>query len=158
MARLLRKGIEMDVVKFICTKDDFEGMADVRVELFDAFENYDMLNEFFGKHDKKLMEDKNTYFDGYDFESWDDYVIIENGEIIARAGIWKMNDSEWEVAGVSTLPEYRKKGYGETVVRSCIAKILESGKVATCTTKTTNTPMINTALKAGFKIVEEEKR
>ncbi|MBQ6795098.1 MAG: hypothetical protein IJO83_03015 [Clostridia bacterium] len=54
----------MDVVKFNCTKGDFTGEADVRVQLFDAFENYDMLNEFFGKHDKKLMEDKTTYFDG----------------------------------------------------------------------------------------------
>ncbi len=145
----------MDVVKFICAKEDFKGEADERVQLFDAFENYDMLNEFFGKHDKKLMEDKDTYFDGYDFASWDDYVIIENGEIIARAGIWKMNDECWEVAGVSTLPKYRKKGYGEAVVRSLIAKILESGKVATCTTKTTNKPVINTALKAGFRIEEE---
>lgn len=40
----------MDVVKFICAKADFTGEADVRVQLFDAFENYDMLNEFFGKH------------------------------------------------------------------------------------------------------------
>ncbi|MBQ8540308.1 MAG: GNAT family N-acetyltransferase [Clostridia bacterium] len=144
----------MDVVKFVCTKDDFKGEADVRVQLFDAFKNYDLLNEFFGKHDKKLMEDKATYFDGYDFQAWNDYVIIENGEIISRAGIWKVNGTEWEVAGVSTLPEYRKQGYGEAVVQSCIAKILESGKTATCTTKTTNTAMINTALKAGFKIVK----
>ncbi len=144
----------MDVVKFVCEKDYFKGKADMRVQVFDAFANYDMLNEFFGKHDKKLMEDKATYFDGYDFNTWDDYVIIENGEIIARAGICKVNDTEWEVAGVSTLPEYRKKGYGEAVVRSCIAKILESGKTAICTTKTTNTAMINTALKAGFRIVE----
>lgn len=93
----------MDNVKFICTKDDFKGEADVRVRIFDAFENYDMLNEFFGKHDKKLMEDKATYFEGYDFQAWDDYVIMENGEIISRAGIWKMNDSEWEVAGVLRL-------------------------------------------------------
>lgn len=144
----------MGVVKFICTKDDFTGEADVRVQLFDAFENYDMLNEFFGKHDKKLMEDRTTYFDGYDFKAWDDYVIIKNGEIISRAGIWKMNETQWEVAGVSTLPEYRKQGYGEAVVRSCIAKILESGKAATCTTKTTNIAMINTAVRAGFKIIK----
>lgn len=146
----------MDVVKFICTKDDFDKVYDESVTKFDAFENYDMLNEFFGKHDRKLMEEKCSYFDGYDFQAWDDYVIIENGEIIARAGIWKMNDECWEVAGVSTVPEYRKKGYGERVVRSCIALILKEGKVATCTTKKTNIPMINTALKAGFKIEEEE--
>lgn len=147
----------MEVVKFICTKNDFKGITDDRVEKFDAFENYDMLNEFFGKHDKKLMEKKDTYFDGYDFEAWEDYVIIENGEIVSRAGIWKVNDECWEVAGVSTLPEYRKRGYGEAVVRSCIAKITDSGKTATCTTKITNIPMINTALKAGFKKLREDE-
>ncbi len=143
----------MDVVKFICTKDDFTKEADCRVVKFDAYENYDMLNEFFGKHDKKLMEPKEAYFEDFDFTEWDDWVIIEDGQIISRAGIWKVNDKCWEIAGVSTLPCCRKQGYGEAVVRSCIAKILQEGKAATCTTKKTNTAMINTALKAGFKIV-----
>ncbi|MCD8048864.1 MAG: GNAT family N-acetyltransferase, partial [Clostridia bacterium] len=106
----------MDLVKFICTDENLKGCTSDEVAEFDAYENYDMLNEFFGKHDKSLMCSKEEYFDGFDYNTWDDYVIIENGEIIARAGIWKVNEREWEVAGVSTLPEYRRKGYGEKLV------------------------------------------
>lgn len=144
----------MEIVKFICTDKSLKECISNLVKEFDAYKNYDMINEFFGKHDKSLMCSKEEYFDGFDYNTWNDYVIIENGKIISRAGIWKVNDNEWEVAGVSTLPDYRRKGYGEVVVRHCIAKIMESGKTATCSTKVTNIPMIKTAIKAGFKVVE----
>lgn len=142
----------MNVVRFVCSNDNCCNLKDSRVEKFNAFENYDMLNEFFGKHDKNFMQPKEEYFSGFDFDKWEDYVMIINGEIAARAEIWKKSDDKWEVAGVSTAPEYRKMGYGVTVVRYCIAEILGRGRVATCTTKKMNTAMIRTALKAGFVV------
>lgn len=144
----------MDIVRFVCSKADFSSFKDGRVEKFDAFENYDMLNRFFGEHDKSLMQPKEEYFSEFDFDKWEDYVIIINDEIAARAGIWKKSDDMWEVAGVSTAPKYRKMGYGEAVVRYCVAEILRRGRVAACTTEKTNTAMIKTALKAGFVVVE----
>ncbi len=145
---------KMEIVKFICTDKSLRNCTSNCVTEFDSYENYDMINEFFGGHDKSLMCSKEEYFDGFDRNAWTDYVIIENGKIISRAGIWKAKDNEWEVAGVSTLPAYRRKDYGKTVVRHCIAKIIESGRTATCSTKATNIPMIKTAIKAGFKLVE----
>ncbi len=144
----------MEIIKFICTDENLKNCTDNSVTEFDAYENYAMLNEFFGEHDKSLMCSKEEYFKDFDYNSWIDYVIIKNGKIISRAGIWKRSDGEWEVAGVSTLPQYRRKGYGATVVRHCISKIIESGKTATCSTKATNIPMIKTAVKAGFKVLE----
>lgn len=143
----------MDIVKFICTDKQSIIRESEMVREFDAFENYEQLNDFFGAHDKKLMCSKEEYFEGFDFTKWNDYVIYADDKIIARAGIWKYSDNAWEVAGVSTLPEYRCKGYGTILVRHCIAKILEKGKAATCSTESKNIPMIKTALKAGFKAV-----
>lgn len=142
-------------VTFICTKDFFNGNVDNAVSKFDAYANYDLLNKFFGMHDKSLMCPKEEYFDGFDYSTWDDYVIMEDGKIVARAGIWKYSDEAWEVAGVSTLPQYRQQGYGEKVVRHCIAVILSNEKIATCTTQENNTAMIKTAQKAGFRIIEK---
>lgn len=143
----------MDIIKFICTDKQSIICDSEMVREFDAFKNYEQLNDFFGAHDKNLMCSKEEYFEGFDYTKWEDYVICVDNKIIARAGIWKYSDNEWEVAGVSTLPEYRCKGYSTILVRYCIAKILENGKIATCSTKSTNIPMIKTALKAGFKKV-----
>ena len=140
----------MEVVTFTCTKEDFAGSFDSRVTEFDAWENYDLLNEFFGAHDASLMCSKEEYFDGFDTSTWTDYVIIEDGAIVSRAAIWKRSDDVWEVAGVSTRPDRRSEGYGAAVVKSCIAKIVENDKTAACTTRPNNIAMINTALQAGF--------
>jgi len=143
-------------IKYICTKNEFKGSMDDDVLLFDAYKNYEQLNEYFGTFDKNLMCSKEEYFDGFDYDTWDDYVIIENGKIISRVGIWKYSDTEWEVAGVATLPEYCCRGYGERIVTHCIAIILACGRIATCTTKDTNVAMQRTAEKAGFKVDTRE--
>ena len=141
----------MDTVNFIVKSGTPIPAIDNRVIAFDACVDYDMLNEFFGAHDKSLMCSKEEYFDGFDMAAWQDYAIIENGKMIARAAIWQRSEDGWEVAAVSTVPEYRRMGYGEAVVRYCLSKILEAGKTATCTTRAGNIAMIKTALKAGFK-------
>jgi hypothetical protein len=64
---------------------------------FDAYENYELLNEFFGSFDKNLMCSKEEYFDdGIDYDTWDDYVIWDDGKIVARAGIWKYSQTAEE--------------------------------------------------------------
>ena len=143
----------MGTVNFIVKSGTPIPSIDDRVSVFDAYENYDILNEFFGAHDKSLMCSKEEYFDGFDMDTWHDYAIIEEGRMISRAAIWQRSEDAWEVAAVSTVPEYRRKGYGEAVVRYCLAKILEAGKAATLTTRDSNTAMIKTAFKAGFKEV-----
>lgn len=146
----------MKYVDMICHKED---ITDIKKESkfnevieFDAWENYDVLNEFFCAHDKSLMCSKEEYFDGFDRTTWIDYVIMEKGKIITRAAIYKNNEESWEVAGVSTLPAYRRKGYAEAVVRYCTLKIIEANKFATLSTKETNEAMINTAIKVGYKM------
>ena len=78
------------------------------------------------------------------------YVIWDNGKIVSRAAIWKYSQTKWEVAAVSSLPEYRGKGYGEMLVGHCTAIILSHGKVATCTTNDTNIAIRGLLEKVGF--------
>ena len=138
-------------IKLKCTKDSFKGTTNNCVLEFDAYKNYEQLNEYFGSFDKSFMCSKEEYFgDGIDYELWDDYVIWEDGRIVSRAAIWKYSQTAWEVAAVSTLPEYRCKGYGEIIVSHCTALILNNGKIATCTTSDTNIAMRRTAEKVGF--------
>ena len=142
----------MSYLNFVCTKERFRGSEDEAVSEFDAYENYDAITELYDSCPECESFTKEEYFSGDWYENWVDYVIWENGRIAARAGVWKLNEKEWEVAGVITRPEYREKGYSTRIVAHCIAVIVEQGKTAILSTAETNEPMIAAAQKAGFVI------
>lgn len=96
-------------LNFICTKDTFSGALDESLEIFDAYENYELITAFYDSCPECQSFPKEEYFGGNWYNNWEDYVIWMDGRIAARAGIWKVDDEKWEVAGVITRPEYRKK-------------------------------------------------
>ncbi len=140
---------------FICTKEMFHGTTDAAVVEFDAYENYDVITELYDSTPECQSFPKEEYFSGGWYDNWVDYVIWEDGRIAARAGIWKLNEKEGEVAGVITRPEYRGKGYSTRIVAHCIAEIVKQGRTAILSTAETNAPMIAAAQRAGFR--QEEK-
>lgn len=140
---------------FICTKDVFSGSQDPSIVEFDAYEYYNIITELYDSCPECQSFPKEEYFEGDWYDKWVDYVIWEDGRIAARAGIWKLSEKEWEVAGVITRPEYRQKGYSVRIVSHCVSKILEQGKTAILSTAETNYPMIGAAKKAGFIIREK---
>ena len=148
----------MDVkyLNFICTKETFTGVMDASVVPFEAYENYEAITAFYDGCPECRSFPKEEYFSGDWFKSWEDWVIWENGVIAARAGIWKIDENQWEVAGVVTRPEYRQKGYSARVVSHCVARILEAGKTAVLSTAKTNCAMIGVAKKAGFVLSESQ--
>ena len=141
-------------LNFICTKDTFSGTSDESVALFDAFKNYEMLTAFYDSCPECQSFPKEDYFDGDWYENWEDCVIWEDDRIAARAGIWKIDEKTWEVAGVITRPEYRQKGYSKRLVAHCVSIIIGQGKVAVLSTAETNYAMICAAKKVGFILQE----
>ena len=141
-------------LNFICTKDTFNGVLDKSVILFDAFSNYETITAFYDSCPECQSFPKEEYFNGDWYDNWEDYIIWEDNRIAARAGIWKKDENNWEVAGVITHPKYRNRRYSEIVVSHCIAKILEQGKVAILSTAETNYAMIRVAKKVGFILQE----
>ena len=137
-------------LNFICTKETFNGTLDANAVSFDAYKNYELLADFLDSCPDVESFTKEEYFDGDWYEDLDDYVICEDGKIVARAGIREVNEDQWEVVGVVTRPEYRKKGYSVRRISHCIAKILEQGKVASLSVPDNNYAMIGAAKKAGF--------
>ena len=137
-------------LNFICTKDTFDGSFDELVSEFDAYKNYEIITELYDSCPECQSFPKEEYFEGGWYGNWTDYVIWEDGRIAARAGIWKLNEEEWEVAGVITRPEYRGKGYSTRIVSHCIAMIVEQGRTAILSTAETNAAMIAAATRAGF--------
>ena len=142
-------------IDFICPKNTVVSAEDPLVSTFDAWENYDILCDFYDSCPECQSFPKEEYFAEGSQEKWTDYVIFENGVIAARAGIWRCDDEQWEVAGVITRPEYRGRGYAQRLVRHCIGVIHANGRDAILTTHETNQAMIAAAIKAGFATKEE---
>ena len=147
---LMRYIMRIKYLNFTCTKDTFAGGLNESVRWFDAFQNYETITAFYDGCPECQSFPKEEYFDGDWYDNWEDYVIWEEDRIAARAGIWKIDDTTWEVAGVITRPEYRQRGYSTQLVSYCTSRILEQGKVAILSTSETNDAMIRVAQKVGF--------
>ncbi|MHB1355676.1 MAG: GNAT family N-acetyltransferase [Anaerolineae bacterium] len=84
--------------------------------------------------------------------------IIETGEIIALAAVWRYSEESWELAAVSVDVDHRQRGYGGAICSFVTAYILDADKLATCNTRVDNTPMRQTAESIGFYEVSESLR
>ncbi len=76
--------------------------------------------------------------------------VVERTTLIACAAVWRYSETAWEVAAVSTRPEYRRRGYGQAVVAFVTGYILQQGRVATCHMAADNVAMQRTAERVGF--------
>jgi len=92
--------------------------------------------------DKKFSEfARNMTPADFPGEQWKFCAWLEDGEILAKAGVLYMTDRNWEIAAVWTHPRHRGRGYAKAVCAFAARYILENGKRATCGTEKKNTAM-----------------
>ena len=53
------------------------------------------------------------------------FLLKDNNVIIGSAGIYKVNDEEFELIKMYVAPEYRGKKYGEMLLQHCLVKVKE---------------------------------
>ncbi len=83
------------------------------------------------------------------------FMLVEESAVIGTAGIFKMNDQEYELIKMAVAPEHRGKKFGDMLLDKCIAKAKEVGASKLILFSNSN---LQTALrlyeKFGFKHVE----
>ena len=82
--------------------------------------------------------------------------VVVSGRILSVAALWRYSDNTWELAGVSTRPEFRRQGLGQSVASFVTAAILSEGRRATCLTAADNVAMQRTAESIGFYCAERQ--
>lgn len=87
---------------------------------------------------------------GFRDEGYQYCAVVEDGRIVSIAAAWRYSEQAWELAVVSTAPEFRRCGYGQSVASFVTATILTQGRRATCLTATENVAMQKTAQSVGF--------
>ncbi len=82
------------------------------------------------------------------------FLLKENETIIGTAGIYKLNDQEFELIKMSVAPEYRGKKFGEMLLLKCIeaAKEQKAAKLILFSNSNLQTA-IRLYEKSGFKYV-----
>ena len=81
---------------------------------------------------------------------------IENGHILAMAGVDFTSDREWELQAVSADPMYRNKGLTKAVCSFAVTYILENGRAAACETNRANCAMRRVLIQIGMKLYMPE--
>jgi RimJ/RimL family protein N-acetyltransferase len=76
--------------------------------------------------------------------------IFEQGALVARAAVWRYSDGAWELAAVFVVPERRRRGLAKEVCSLATARILDAGRLATCSTRADNAAMRRTAAALGY--------
>lgn len=83
------------------------------------------------------------------------FMLVEKDVAIGSAGLFKMNDQEYELIKMAVAPEYRGKKYGDMLLEKCIskAKDVKASKLILFSNSNLQTA-IRLYEKFGFKHVE----
>jgi putative acetyltransferase len=83
------------------------------------------------------------------------FLLAEDNIIIGTAGIFKINNTEYELIKMSVAPEHRGKKYGDMLLEKCIgkAKEMKASKMILYSNSNLQTA-IRLYEKSGFKHVE----
>ena len=116
--------------------------------------DYELARELWAKFPYSLSLEQWVTAHSYGYQ----YVaILDQGQIISSAAVWRFSEKAWDVAAVGTLEPYQRKGYSKQIASFVTAYILESNRLATCATRDGNIAMIATAKSVGFQIIPPEE-
>ena len=92
--------------------DDFRRLNLAWLEQFDLIESHDL--EILD-HPKENVIDRGGFI----------FLLKEDDAIVGTAGLFKMNDQEYELIKMSVAPGHRGKGFGDMLLKKCIDKARE---------------------------------
>lgn len=94
--------------------------------------------------------DYSRFWHCYSGEAHDGYAVIEDGELVALAGVIHYGKGVEEI-GMDVMPEARGAGLGRAVVGAAGSAIIERGNLALATTSPWNVPSARTLRSSGLR-------
>jgi predicted GNAT family acetyltransferase len=141
--------MDSDFIEYVCTKETFKPDTRHLVRWLDVEQDYALVRTFmrvFSSDDLSRDEWRSYQDMGYTYAA-----VIEDDAIVSWGAVWTYSDEAWEVATPTTRPDARGKGYATSVVSFMTQHILDSGRLATCSTRVDNIAMQRTAERVGFQ-------
>jgi ribosomal protein S18 acetylase RimI-like enzyme len=140
--------LEPAIVSLWCTRESFAPADDSSVRWLDRDADYLLVREAWARRGAAPAREEwlSWWDDGYEF-----CAVVQDGRIQAVAAAWRCSEDAWELAGVWTREEARRRGHGRAVCSFATAHILGHGRTATCSTRATNLPMLRLAEALGYR-------
>ena len=91
---------------------DFQRLNLEWLEKFDLVESHDL--EILD-HPRENVIDRGGFI----------FLLKDNDAVVGSAGIFKINDKEYELIKMSVAPQHRGKKFGDVLLEKCIAKAKE---------------------------------
>jgi len=142
------------MIYFLCTAQALLPADYTHIHWLEQEKDYPLAKEYWkalGQELKRSTWEKAHEY-GYSYTG-----VIEDGRVVSIAGVWRFSETYWEVAAVSTLLEWRNKGYAQRTVAFVTAYIFASSRQPTCSTDDDNPAMIRTAERVGFQRISPEQ-
>ena len=139
----------VEVVRHVnleCVPDTFRPCQPHAVRWLDVEADYPLARAFW------TIPISSEDWRGFRDEGYQYCAVTDDKKIISIAAVWRYSDAAWELAAVSTLPEFRRRGYGQSVASFVTAAILGQSRRATCLTAADNVAMQQTAKSVGYYV------
>ncbi len=141
-------------IEYECTRQTFRPWPNASVRWLDWERDYELARSMWPETSPLSPEN----WEENRRENFTYCAVVVDQELLAMAAVWKYCETAWEVAAVGTKPAYRRQGHGRAVVSFVTDYILESGRLATCSTASDNVAMQRTAESVGFYPVRQSVR
>jgi ribosomal protein S18 acetylase RimI-like enzyme len=140
--------MEPGIVGLVCTTESFSPADHASVRWLDRHADYPLVREAWERRGGPPSREEwlSWWDEGYEF-----CAVVEGDRIQAVAAAWRCSDDAWELAGVWTRDEARRRGHGRAVCSLATAHILAHVRAATCSTRSTNRPMLELARSLGYR-------
>ena len=142
---------ESTLVYFTCTTADLLPIDSNGVRWLNPDKDYELARRYWASFDQTLR--KSTWIKAHEY-CYEYAANLENNWITACAAAWRFSENTWDVAAVSTLPDYRRQGRSRATIAFVTAHILEAGRVATCCTEANNQAAISAIRSVGFQPID----
>lgn len=143
-------------VKYVCAPGALLPHSEEGVIQIDVESQLPLLEGFFGV--TMPPEDRAHFGEAFRRGIQEDYGIVEDGALAARAVVMNFESGVSEIGCVVTRPPFRNRGYAKRIVGVCAASLHARGKDAMGITKADNAPMRAVFEALGFVGTEIEER
>lgn len=143
-------------VKYVCAPGALLPHSEEDVIRIDVENGLPLLEAFFGV--KMPEEDREHFVAAFRRGLQEDYGIVADGALVARAVVMNFESGVSEIGCVVTRPSHRNRGYAKQMVGRCAASLHAQGKEAMGITTAENAPMRAVFEALGFTGIEIEER
>ena len=141
------------MIYFVCAENNFLPVRSENVRWLEKDQDYELARHYWQVWSQDLSYstwDKAHEY-GYQYAG-----IVEGDKIVSSAGVWRFAENLREIVAVSTMENYRKKGYSKSIISFLTSYYIhKSDCLATCSTSDDNIAMIATAESVGYKRVSQ---